>query len=272
MFLPSATTIRKGGFHWRVVHVAREVVYEDTTTNLLGMDDSVKLGLQVGYGISERLDVTLQRSNGRTLQVGTTGKPVNMDYWDMLFKYKLLDQNDGAKDSGGLADIAVVAGTTYMLRNHTKSKASLDLQVVAERNFFSDRLRLGIGLAYAGLSTYEAIPGLGSATKLFPDEYDALANPSFDRPENRSAAIPFTCKIALSERWQLFSEMVVPVAGWRTHDGPATAAGLRFNTHTHEYSFYFSNTANTAFNGVVTGGADRWSNLPVFGFNIIGHL
>lgn len=270
ILLPAATTIPAGHFHWRIVHVAREAWYEDTATNLLGLDDSVKIGLQIGYGIMDRLDVNLIRTNGRTLQVGTTGKPVNMDYYDLLFKYRVFDQFDGAP-----ADVSVVAGTTVMLRNYTHSDLSLDAMVVVERNLFADRLRLGVGLVHAGLSGYEPIAQIGPGTKPLPDEYDAAVAQGTapdERPANSTTSVSLTLKIALSERWQLFGETILPTGGWRTHAGPGTVAGFKFNTHTHEYSFYFSNTANVSFNNIIAGGADHFTNLPVFGFAITAHL
>lgn len=274
--LPAASTVTPGTFHYRILHVAREAWYEDTTTNLMGLDDSVKIGFLLGYGIAKNFDVNVQRTNGRTLQLNTVGKPVNMDYWDVLFKYKWCDQNDSHLDYGGLFDAALVLGGTELLRNHGGSDFSLDAQVVVERNFFNDRLRLGIGVAYAGLSVYESVSHLGPSLKLLPDEYAALTPAAKlsagDAPHNGTVAIPISVKVAVSERWQLFGEAVFPKVGYRTGYGPAAVAGFRYNTHTHEYSFYVSNTANVSFNGVVSGGADHVTNLPFFGFSIVAHL
>ncbi len=267
-FLPAAATIERGHFHYRIIHVAREAWYEDTTTNLLGLDDSVKIGFQLGYGITDHLDINVTRSNGRTLQL--SGRPINMDYWDALLKYRLMDQNDH-----GIADLSVVGGATVMLRNHGRSDVSLDTQVVLERNFIGDRLRLGVGVARAGLSAYEPIVGIGPGIKFLPEEYDqqVAATPSTAVPARATTAIPLTVKVSLTERWQWFGDAIFPIQGFRTDQGgPSVATGLRFNTHTHEYSFYFTNTANTAFNAVITGGAAGGGNLPVFGFSIVAYL
>jgi hypothetical protein len=261
--LPGAATVQEHHFHYRIVHVAREVWYEDTTTNLMGLDDSVKIGLQLGYGITDKLDVNLTRSNGRTLQLA--GRPVNMDYWDLLFKYRLMQQDDD-----GIADVSLVAGGTTMLRNRGKADLSLDAELVIERSLLWDRLRLGTGIAHAGLSSYESINGLGPGTKLLPDEYDYKG--TSDVPSKSTTSVPLNVIVAVSERWQVFAEYIYPIAGYRTDGGPSGVLGARFNTHTHEYSFYFANTANTAFNTAITGGADGWSNLPVFGFSIVAHL
>lgn len=269
-FLPSAITIPAGTFNYRIVHVAQEAYYENLSSSLLGLDDNVKIGIELGYGILPDVDVTLQRQNGHDLNLVAASTDVTQfDYYDLLFRWHALDQMHG--EWSGIADVAIIAGATFYLRNQTDSDVSLDLGLIIERNLFADRLRLGTGLVHAGLSGYEQTYGIGPGNKPFPDEYASLA-PGEERPERSTTAIPITAKIALDEHWQLFGEVIVPVAGYRTGEGPSALAGFRLNTHTHEYSFFVTNTANVSFTSCITGGACYPTNLPLFGFNISAHL
>jgi Membrane bound beta barrel domain (DUF5777) len=269
-FLPSANTIPAGTFNYRIVHVAQEAYYENLKSNLLGLDDNVKIGIELGYGIVNDVDVTLQRQNGHDLNLITASTNVTQfDYYDLLFRWHVLDQMHG--NMSGIADVAIIAGGTLYLRNQTASDVSLDLGVIVERNLFADRLRLGTGIVHAGLSGYEKTYGIGPDNKPFPDEYDSLPADQ-KRPDRFTTAVPITMKIALDEHWQLFGEMILPIAGYRTGEGPSALAGFRLNTHTHEYSFFVSNTANVSFTSCITGGAAGPTNMPLFGFNITAHL
>ena len=58
-----------------------------------------------------------------------------------------------------------------------------------------------------------------------------------------------------------------PVDGYSTGKGPSMAAGWRYNTHTHAYSIYLSNTANGSYNSTFTGGYKN-NQLDLFGFDI----
>ena len=271
ILLPAPTTLPAGDWFYHLVHVARQPYYADWKTNLLGLDDSVKIGILVGYGLAKDWDVTLQRTNGYNLQVDLTANtPTSFDYYDLTLKHKVLDQFDGALDLGGLADVALVAGVTDMQRNQGRSLVSLNLMVLAERDFFADRLRLGAGLAFSSMSAYEAIPNAAAPTKLFPDEYDALAAAGA-APDHRdprgTTAVPLSAVVAISAKVQLYGEAVLPISGYRTGTGPTMAAGVRLNTHTHQYCVFLGNTGHVAYNSVITGVPSRTS-LPLFGFSI----
>ncbi len=269
-FLPSAVPIRRGDFNYRVVHVAQETLYDNARSNLLGLDDNVKIGIEVGYGLYDEVDVMLQRSNGHDLQTEQVGtRPTAFDYYDVMFRWRFLDQ--AGQHAGGIADAALLVGATFMPRNQTKGDTSLNAGLIAERDLFDDRLRLGIGVFHAGLSAYEKTLGNhGPDTKAFPDEYSQLPEDQ-GRPAKTTTALPLTAKIAIDEHWQVFADTILALHGYRT-PWPSVAAGVRLNTNTHEFSFYVTNTANTAFNGVLTGGNDHWTNLNLFAFSITAHL
>ncbi len=269
--LPAPTTIIAGDWYYRVIHTAQVPYYRDWQTNLLGLDDDVKIGILLGYGIAKDWDITLQRTNGYQLQTDVNATtPTTFDYYDLMLKHKFVDQYDGALDWGGLADVAFTAGVTDMQRNQGHSLVSFNAALLAERNFIFDRLRLGAGIAFSSVSAYQGIYGHGPATKLFPDEYDALVDAGAT-PEVKDAtsttAVPVTLTVAISSQWQLFGEAVFPISGYSTGAGPSMTSGLRLNTNTHQYCFFFTNTGNVAFNSVITGGGDR-TGLPLFGFYI----
>jgi hypothetical protein len=265
-FLPGAATLPDGDWYYRISHVARKGYEEEPRTNLMGLDDDVKIGFMVAWAPLKAVTLSLQRINGRDLAVPThEGKAVQYDTYDMLAQVQLLDQRGVRGMWDGPCDLSVVAGSSWMLRNYGTGDASLDLGVVAERDLFNDRLRLGLGLWRAGLSAYDAaVGGIGPVDKAFPDENGAAA-------QNGTTAIGMTARFALGEHWFLLGEAVQPIAGWKTERGPSLAAGLAYDTNTHEFAIYFSNTANAAFNSVLTGGAQEMA-LPFFAFSITAYL
>jgi hypothetical protein len=274
--LPGAASLGGRQWYYRVSHVAAETYDGDLRTNLLGLDDSVKIGIAVAYGLTDSIDLTLQRVNGYNLSLAprSSSEPAKFDYYDLLAKWKFADQRGSDGSDGGFADISLIAGVTYMLRNTGSSDMSLDAAVIAERDLFNDRFRLGIGIAHAGLSTYEATPDHGPGRKILPAEYDYLssqgAQPAHKDPPS-TTSIPVTCKVALSRRVALLGEAIFPIDGYETGEGPSLAAGLRLNTSTHEFSFYLTNTANVAFNGVLTGGNSR-NDVNLFAFSISSYF
>ncbi len=272
--LPAPATLPGGDWYYRIVHTALDNYYDNWETQLLGLDDSVKIGFLIAYGLADNWDVTIQRTNGYDLQTDFAAtEGTSFDYYDVMLKHKFLDQYDGALGLGGLADAAITAGGTVMQRNQGVSQISLNLGFLVERNFFSDRLRLGSGVFYSSISAYESASSVGPPTKLFSDEYDALVadgRPPAQQDEESTTAIPFTVIFAIDEHWQLYGEAILPVAGYETGE-PSLLTGVRFNTNTHQYSLYFSNTANVAFNSVITGGVST-TNLPFFGFYITSYF
>lgn len=273
-FLPGAAALDEGDWYYRISHVARVGYDEQPRTNLLGLDDDVRLGLTVGWSPAKATTLTVQRVNGRDLALEPVdGKPVGYDTFDILGQLQLLDQRGTRGLWSGPCDLSLVAGVSWMLRNHGSGDTSLDIGLIAERDFLADRLRLGVGLVHAGLSAYDAAVGSGPGNKLFPDEQDYLASqgaPVAKMP-NDTTAVPITLRFALGQHWYLLGEAVIPISGWDTGKGPAYAAGFAIDTNTHEFSFIVTNTANAAFNSVITGAA-REKSLPFFAFAISAYF
>lgn len=268
--LPSAVAIGDGEWYYRILHIARERIDDEPMTSFIGLDDNVKIGFQVSYGISENLDVNVQRTNGRSLQVNLNRvEATKMDYYDIIFRYQFMNQH-----KGDLMDAAIHVGPTLMLRNTGSGEQSFNIGAVVERNFMKDRLRLGAGIVYSSLSVYERTIGKGPDTKLTPDEYDALqaaGSPTPDAVDDHTLAIPLLVKYALTEKQQLFTEVIVPIDGFETRAGPSISAGYRINSNSHEYSVYLSNTGNPSYNGAITGGHD-YDEINLFGFFISAYF
>ncbi len=265
-FLPGAASLPAGDFYYRISHVGREDLAESPRTNLVGLDDDVKIGFMLGWSPVRSLTATLQRVNGRDLDVPTVdGEAVQYDTWEVLLQWQVLDQRGVRGMWSGPCDLSVVAGTSWMLRNHGAGDTSVDVGVVAERDLFDDRLRLGVGLWRAGLSAYDAaVGGTGGPDKKFPDEIGAAE-------DSGTTALGLTARFALGQHWYLLAESAIPVGGWKTDEGPSLATGIAYDTNTHEFAILLSNTANTAFNGVLTGGAKEMA-LPFFAFSITAYL
>ena len=265
-FLPGAATLPGGDWYYRISHVARKRFDEEPRTNLFGLDDDVKIGFMVAYAPLKSTTVSLQRVNGRDLAVPVhDGRAVQYDTFELLGKLQVLDQRGVRGLWRGPCDLSVVGGASWMARNYGTGDTSIDLGVVAERDVFQDRLRVGLGLWRAGLSAYDAaVGGTGPGDKRFPDETDAAA-------ESGTTSLGMTARFAISQRWFLIGEAIQPVSGWRTGRGPSLAAGVAFDTNTHEFAVYVTNTSNAAFNSVITGGAQE-QELPFFAFSITAYL
>jgi len=275
-FLPGAAGLPAGDWYYRISHVAREGFDRQPLTNLAGLDDSVKIGIMVGWAPVKTLTLTLQRVNGRDLAVAPQeGENIQYDVWEPMAQWQVLDQRGVRGLLEGPCDLSLLAGESLLVRNHGLGDASVNVGAMAERDLFDDRLRLGVGLVHAGLSAYEKPISSGNPApdKRYPDEQDYLASEGspVKKVPAGTTAVPITARVAIAERWFLLAEAVIPVSGYRTGAGPAYAAGFAFDTNTHEFAFMLSNTANLSFNSVVTGG---WkpATVPFFGFSITAYL
>jgi hypothetical protein len=271
VLFPGAATIPERSFYGRFLHVSRESVNnkigsgEQTEPfhNLLGLEDNVRVGMLLGYGINDRWDAWVQRTNGRNFLKDWSGDSASFDYWDVMTKYRLLDEDEHG------VDLAVYGGITYMMQDDESGSTSVNGGFTAEKSFFSDRLRLTAGLLYSSLSAYEATTVSDSSddvamTKKVPGE---VSTPFLSEGDNHTLALPFGASLALSRGWQVFVEGITPIDGYDTGKGPTLALGTRYVTDTHEFALYFANSANNSFNSVLTGGY-RYGRVDQFGFSI----
>jgi hypothetical protein len=225
--------------------------------DLMGLESGVKVGILFGYGISKGWDVTVQRVNGRDY-FGTDGQDHSYDLWDVMTKVKLLDEDKE------FVDVAVDVGTTVFWQDDGNMTFSGNAALLVEKSLW--RFRMQSGVLYASKSDFDRT--YSSQSGIAPDKYYTREDTFGDaRPQMDTLAIPVGLSLALTQKTQLFGEMVFPVDGYHTGNGPSAAAGLRVNTHSHAFSLFFCNTSNGNFNSTMTGGYRR-DALDVFGFDI----
>jgi Membrane bound beta barrel domain (DUF5777) len=263
---PKTATIPKGDFYARFSHMSQNQLFVNADKNhnafndLMGLESGVKVGILFGYGITKDWDVTIQRTNGReytrdpnTFELGT------FDLWDVMTKYQFLDENEH------FIDASASAGFTYFWQDEDIGRFAGNFALMAEKSIW--RFRVGSGLLYTSLSTYESArtsQNGSEPSKDYPREYYGAGDPN---DPDYTVAIPVNVSLALTKSHQLFVESAFPVAGYHTGGGASLIAGWSYNTPTHVYRLYFSNTANASFNSAFTGGYmdDR---LDIFGFDI----
>jgi len=266
VLFPKTATIPKGDVYARFSHTSQNQTFSqgghgDPFNDLLGLESGVKVGILFGYGITTNWDIMVQRTNGRDYIPApfnpNDSERHSYDLWDFMTKVKLLDENKQ------FIDLSTSVGGTYFWQDDSKGKWAGNAAIMAEKSFW--RFRAGSGLLYTSLSTYEkARSNTGTdVDKLYPNEETFGES----RPQNHTMAIPVSLSFALTKSQQLFGEAAFPVDGYDTGNGPSMAAGWRYNTHTHAYSIFLSNTANGSYNSTFTGGYTR-DKLDLFGFDI----
>jgi hypothetical protein len=265
MLSPKTATIPKGDFYARFSHVSQNQQFTSTHggnafDDLLGLESGVKVGILFGYGITKNWDVTVQRTNGRDYTKDPdTFESGSFDLWDVMTKYKFLDENEQ------FIDASVSAGFTYFWQDEQFGEFAGNFALMAEKSIW--RFRLGSGLLYTSLSTYESAFSSQSGnepTKNYPNEYYGAGDPN---DPDYTVAIPVNVSFALTKSHQLFVESAFPVAGYHTGGGASVTAGWSYNTPTHVYRLYLSNTPNASFNSVFTGGY-KDERLDIVGFDI----
>lgn len=277
VLFPKTATIPKGDVYARFSHTSQNQTFDnggrgDPFNDLLGLESGVKVGILFGYGITKNWDVTLQRANGRDYEPAKRYPPDSenhsYDLWDVMTKVKLLDEDKQ------FIDLSTSVGGTYFWPDDRKGRWAGNAALLAEKSFW--RFRVGSGLLYTSLSTFQGAYSSDpdkTQNKLYANEakmYEYREDGTvvaLPRPQRHTMAIPVSLSFALTKKAQLFGEAAFPVDGYDTENGPSAAAGWRYNTHTHAYSIYLSNTPNGSYNSTFTGGYTR-NRLDLFGFDI----
>jgi hypothetical protein len=264
VLFPKTATIPKGDVYARFSHTSQNQTFTtgtngDPFNDLLGLESGVKVGILFGYGITKNWDVMMQRTNGRhQYPKNLAGDAGSYDLWDVMSKYKFMDENKQGVDA------SLSLGTTVFWQDDSHKEYAGNAAVLFEKSFW--RFRAGSGLLYTSLSTFERVTSDqddGAPNKDYPNEF---FGPNPGEP-NHTMAIPVSLSFALTKSQQLFGEMAFPVNGYDTGCGPSMAAGWRYNTHTHAYSIYLCNNPNGSYNSAFTGGYKR-NQLDLFGFDI----
>jgi hypothetical protein len=181
------------------------------------------------------------------------------DLWDVMTKYKFLDENEQ------FVDASVSAGFTYFWQDEQFGEFAGNGALMVEKSIW--RFRVGSGVLFTSLSDYQQVNSSQHGVepnKYYPNEFYGAGDPN---DPDYTVAIPVNVSFALTKRHQLFVETATPIAGYHTGGGASCVAGWSYNTPTHVYRLYLSNTANPSFNSAFTGGY-KDDRLDIFGFDI----
>ncbi len=261
---PLTGTIAKGEFFARFAHIGQEQTFtydNNAFHDFVGIESNVKIGVMFGYGIADGWDITLQRTNGQDRVAFDDGKYYDYDAWDLMTKIKILDEKKH------WIDVSLLGGATYLWQNNDHGKVAGNAGLLFAKSF--GRLRVGTGVLYTSISTFEST--YSSQDDVFPTKRhprEVEGSPEYQSDgNNHTVAVPVSLAYSFTPHCELFAEGAFPTDGFETKGGPSAAAGLRYNTNSHSYSLFFTNTSNNSFNSTFTGGykSDR---LDIFGFTI----
>lgn len=276
VLFPKTATIPKGDVFARFSHTSQNQTFADSGRgdafdDMLGLESGVKVGILFGYGITKNWDVMVQRTNGRDYyppyDPDDTADHHSFDLWDVMTKVQLLDEDKQ------FVDLSITVGGTCFWQDDGRRKWARNAALLVEKSFW--RFRAGSGLLYTSRSNYESARSSTGEDedKLYINEdirYEYLEDGTevpLPRPEVDTTAIPVSLSLALTRKAQIFGEAAFPIDGYETGFGPSMAAGWRYNTPSHAFSIYLSNTANGNYNSTFTGGYQR-HRLDLFGFDI----
>lgn len=264
VLFPKTATIPKGGVYARFSHTSQNQLFTSGGANafddMLGLESGVKVGILFGYGLADNWDVMVQRVNGRSyIKDPNTFEDGSYDLWDVMTKYKVLNEDEQGVDA------SISVGTTIFWQDDDRKEYAGNAALLVEKSL--GRFRAGSGVLYTSKSTFESAFSTQSGvmpSKNYVNEF--FGSGKIGEP-NHTVAVPVSLSFALGRAAQLFGEVAFPVDGYKTDGGPSMSAGWRYNTPTHAYSIYLSNTANGSYNSTFTGGY-KDDRLDLFGFDI----
>jgi hypothetical protein len=233
--LPTARTVRVGGFDFVLDHRAAAPIYNrasdhpwsDMGNNLLGLDGGIQVGLGLRYGIIERLDAGFYRAGGSIV-----------DTYELDVHYQVLRQEDMG------VDLAARVGGTWFAQKDTKDSSGLYGQLLATR-LIANRLLLSAGGLYHSNST--------NATK-------------YNEDQKYSIAVAGGAEVRLAAPVAVDAELIACVAGYCSKN-PAFSAGLKYFTSRHTFALVCGNTRYLTADGYLTNTDTKWKDLAI-GFNI----
>jgi Membrane bound beta barrel domain (DUF5777) len=233
--LPTARTVRKGGFDFVIDHRASQAIYNkdskhpwaDMGNNFLGFDGSLQVGLGLRYGVIDDLDVGIYRA-------GTSAT----DTYEFDVRYRALSQ-----DVAGI-DVGVRGGLSWFSQPSASDAHGFYGQILATR-LLLNRVLITAGWLYHSNSTNDR-------------KYNE------DRAWSTAGAVGVEARLAAAVA--LDAEFVSCVAGYCSKK-PAFSAGVKYLTSRHTFALVCGNTQYLTADGYLTNTDRAWSKL-VIGFNI----
>jgi hypothetical protein len=242
--LPTARTVRKGGFELVIDHRASSPIYNkdsqhpsaDMWNKFLGLDSTLAVGLGLRFGILDRLDAGLYRASSN---VST------FDTYEFDARFGVLRQGDR-----GL-DLMLRAGLSwFVVPNHADALWPF-AQIFASRLWWN-RLLATVGVMYHANSSPSTTSGI---------KYS-------DQDHRWSVAGAAGIELRLASKVALDAEVVPCLAGYcAKRQRPAFSGGVKFFTARHTFALVCGNTQFLTADGYITNTDTPWSKL-VLGFNI----
>jgi len=241
--LQTAETLEKGAFLYRIAHKFNSPV-NSGFDNLFGLDGGSSMLTQLGFPLSNRFLVTMQRSK------------VNATF-EFAAKYRLLrETTDGSMP----VSAAIYAGVDWATKkivavpNNTSTTSKNFSRTNGER--FAIFAQLPVSKQIGNRISLLAVPGI-------------LLNDNVERTdEDPLVSIGLAGRIALGQKYALFAEIIPIISGDQTaatvgnitaKNGKQTfydtfAAGIEIKAGGHVFHIFVSNSAGNTTNQYMSGG------------------
>ncbi len=226
--LPTAETLQKGDFQFEISHRFNTPVSAGIS-ELYGFDGSVSMRFALGYGITDRMFVTIGRSN----QLGNI---------DLRLKYKL-----------------------FQIKNETVPTL-IAIRLGGALNGKAENIDSGDKYQYYGqliLNTlYDKKIGFGIVPSYLYNSH------IYCKDTQDSFTLGLYGQYYISERWNLFLEFNPTVSGWRDQFN-SIATGIELETGGHFFKIHLGNNVMLNPTQYLAGAVHKiGSNDWHFGFNI----
>lgn len=232
--LPTAETITQGDFFFSIIH-RFNTPFESGPKDLWGLDGSVTMRLELGYGITDDLFATLGRSN-------------RSGNYELSVKYKVLEIENKVHP----INIAIIGGGAY------NDKPAIDPPKTGDRYQFFGQLpinalfwkQIGIGI----------VPSYLYNSNINCDCVGSFTMGSY-------------VQYYISDRWSVLAESNNTMNGYRgIYD--SYSLGIEMETGGHFFKFLVSNNLNINMSQFLSGSAAAFDkpNGIHLGFQITRNL
>lgn len=234
LVVPAPRTTRKGTLSYLIEHRNRIPVDDEPFDNFLGFDGGgLKVGLGLYYGLTDNADIGLYRLNGTS---------ESFDTYQFTCRIRWLSEKTAAFDS------AILAGTSLFTVPDEDDDWGVFLGGLFGKSL-TDKIYCSLGLLHHANSTAEG----------------KTAN-----DEEGSSAMLGSFHYRLSDRLFLVGDFSQPFEGYESVSG-LWAAGLKYVTHGHSFSFIGSNSQYMGLDGLAAGTSKKDDDV-LLGFAITREL
>lgn len=232
--LPTAETIKKGDFYFNIVHRFNTPI-ESGPSDLWGLDGSVTMRLELGYGITDDLYASLGRSN-------------KFGNYELAVKYKTFE----IKNEVLPINISLIGGMAYNDKPQIPTAQNSD-----KYQFFG---QVPINMLYDKKLGFGIVPSY-------------LYNSNINCDCIGSATIGSYVQYYIDDMWSVLAETNNTIDGYRgIYD--SYSIGVEMETGGHFFKFLVSNNININMSQFLAGSAKAFdkSNGLHLGFQITRNL